>query len=816
MWLRRCVLAVVCLVVAAAPLGAQPETNRWVEIRRDANGARRSSAIRYVPDERAFFLWGFMNDNPDLLQEHPLIEIPEYDMVSFDPDAGRWQNHFPTAWEELWSKKLPLAYVPRTYSGITNGSERSILRSPTDSPGAASRPDLNLVFDQVAYHPPSKSLIYFTGGLTAAYDVTNRRWTDLAPAHSPPPVRGGSLTYDPVNDEMVLFAGGHVVEPGPNGAVVGYAGTWVYSFASDDWRKLEGPQPPPRMDTRLVLDSKNNVLVVFAGDGQSHYLADTWIYDTRTRTWRTSKATGGPPPRAGHFTVYDEPSGWVIVGGGYNHQDLTDMWAYDPGEDRWRQLNGTVPTGFYLTADIDTARREIYLVTNTKTPGDTTGCNELFPVRTTYRYQLQAEAALHDDQTISRHQPMSKRSPHASTDDPAADAERSQQQAARLRDLPVNEWVHLAEPGRVALTRTWGSATLDTDRGRILSWGGGHCGYGGNDVDAYDIAGHTWRAGDPEPDYPERAWNKGVRESGVTFAGEPWMTHGRRVFAYDPASRKMIVTRPIQLTMGYDPEPLRGFAENREPRAAALVGTPTSYKKYPTWSYDVDTFRWSLLGSAPAGVDTLVSTPHGVMGVNVDWPSRLNDSGYNLPWRPDEPEKDNAVYLLDAAARTWERLGEPQPSPQNLYEFTALAYDTHRDQLILHGGGENRDELWAFGFEQRRWRKLDPVVIPSGAQPPSASREAVYIPRDDVFVTYGRTEDSRSAPVLWAYHLGTNEWRRVDVSSPPDVDPRIAAGQNRALVYDEKRDVLLLVLGTRGDDGQAHVFAMRYRHPPTR
>ena len=33
------------------------------------------------------FLWGFMNDDPDLLQEQPLIRMPEYDMVLFDPDA---------------------------------------------------------------------------------------------------------------------------------------------------------------------------------------------------------------------------------------------------------------------------------------------------------------------------------------------------------------------------------------------------------------------------------------------------------------------------------------------------------------------------------------------------------------------------------------------------------------------------------------------------------------------------------------------------------------------------------------------------------
>lgn len=76
--------------------------------------ARRGSAVRYVPDAHAFFLWGFFDDDPDLLEEHPLMEVPEYDMVTFDPDVGRWTNHLPKEWQADWSKKLPLAYIPRT------------------------------------------------------------------------------------------------------------------------------------------------------------------------------------------------------------------------------------------------------------------------------------------------------------------------------------------------------------------------------------------------------------------------------------------------------------------------------------------------------------------------------------------------------------------------------------------------------------------------------------------------------------------------------------------------------------------------------
>src|SRR5712692_1837005 len=107
------------LLFSAITVAEELPPNRWVEVTKDLTGARPGSAIRYVPESHAFFLRGYMNDDPELLQEQPLMQIPEYDMVAFDPADGRWRSQFPSEWEELWSKRLPLAYIPRTYSGIT-------------------------------------------------------------------------------------------------------------------------------------------------------------------------------------------------------------------------------------------------------------------------------------------------------------------------------------------------------------------------------------------------------------------------------------------------------------------------------------------------------------------------------------------------------------------------------------------------------------------------------------------------------------------------------------------------------------------------
>jgi hypothetical protein len=203
--------------------------------------------------------------------------------------------------------------------------------------------------------------------------------------------------------------------------------------------------------------------------------------------------------------------------------------------------------------------------------------------------------------------------------------------------------------------------------------------------------------------------------------------------------------------------------------------------EYDVVTFDPDSGRWDLHGPAPHGLDALVTTRHGVLGVTVDWPSRLNDAGYLLPWSPDLPEKDTAVYRYSVAQKNWERLGQVQSSPHNLYEMTSLAYDSQRDRLFLHGAGLARDELWAFDLTTNRWSHPKPTVA-AGAAPPPCNREAVYLPGQDVLLTFGPAPEQRAVPALWAYQPGENVWRRLALAPPPGVEPRTAARQNRALV----------------------------------
>ena len=263
-------IILVCLSCRESRMALDIPLNTWTQIVQDEKGARRHSSFRYAPAEGCFLLWGFLGwvteyyGGPD----NPPEERPEYDIVAFDPGTSRWVNHLPFEKQEEWSRDLPPLHGCSSYQGITTGSYRPQLKERE----GVLRPDMNIVFDQVTWDSRRQRMVYFTGGRTFAYDPARRKWSDLAPKVSPPPVSGGTLCYDQFNDEIVLAFGGHVAESDPEGKPVGYTGTWIYDCSAGNWRPLGSePEPPPRMCTRLVCDTQNKLLIAFGGDAQSWF-----------------------------------------------------------------------------------------------------------------------------------------------------------------------------------------------------------------------------------------------------------------------------------------------------------------------------------------------------------------------------------------------------------------------------------------------------------------------------------------------------------------------------------------------------------------
>jgi hypothetical protein len=169
------------------------------------------------------------------------------------------------------------------------------------------------------------------------------------------------------------------------------------------------------------------------------------------------------------------------------------------------------------------------------------------------------------------------------------------------------------------------------------------------------------------------------------------------------------------------------------------------------------------------------------------------------------------LYRLDVSKREWTRLGEQQPSPQNLYERTSLVYDPNSNQVLLNGGGAQRNELWSFDLKQKLWKKLAPRVISSnGAQPPASGREAVFLPRENVMLSYAASTKNLRQWTLWAYRPAHNTWEELNIAG----QGQSRMGWNDALVYDPIHDVVLWVAGKESDNSKADVYALRFKSQP--
>ena len=152
-------------------------------------------------------------------------------------------------------------------------------------------------------------------------------------------------------------------------------------------------------------------------------------------------------------------------------------------------------------------------------------CNTLYPVRTTYGYRIERMSMVATGERAQAQLPMPNTRP-GELQGSGRDKARETAQAARSRELPVNRWVNLADPAAWPPDRTWGSASFDTDRGQILIWGGGHCGYRAATSTHTIPAPHVAHA-TAAREYTERTWDHGYTRDQSwasrvsTFKGNP-------------------------------------------------------------------------------------------------------------------------------------------------------------------------------------------------------------------------------------------------------------------------------------------------------
>lgn len=763
------VLLVCAPAASAAELASLP-ANQWVLLDEVAGRGKCFAAAVCAEGVDRLYVWGFGGK----MLSRSLYE--RFELESFPPGEGRWADALPAPRREAWAGGKWPPFRIHGYDGTDGPRIRSVgsMRAGRVSfwqTDGLERPSPVAIFNQACYDSKRGRVLFFAGGRTFVLDPRTNTWTDLKPSRSPTAcgtLCWASLCYDPGRDRALLFGGGLGLNPD------GGARTWLYDCAANTWRRPKlAVEPPLRCNAPIVYDAKAEAMVLFGGYDQTAALNDTWVYHCREARWQRREPKPSPPPM---FT----PAAAAVPGGGYvlacganalnyrrGHGEtatVKETWAYDVAGNAWRPLPGglDLPRYDWLTAAGGGVRGVVFLVAyRPDSPGK--------DIRRTYalRYDPAAPAGKHKGAppgTVHHKYPDQWDSLRAALPrSPAAAAEF-------FRTLPANTVVDANFPG-LLISKTWSSATIDTDRGEVIYTGGGHSGYSGNDVAHYRVDENRWSLS-WRPCFPPFLESTNSSVFGLSYGPRPWSQHTYRWYAYDPVSKRVIYcARPAGPYDGdealLDDDPNQAFVYDRKKHGHLCWVYDPARRCYPRPSlgrpFDQS---WCL---------ALVSTPRGVFarpGVN-----------------------DNNLYLATVRDDrvSWKVVDTACPKAKQgfSYEFQPLVYDGKRKRLLLLMGKGPQVEVYARRLDSPGWEQLKTTG------PTENSREVVYSTAQDALVSLGEGK-------LHVLEHDTLVWRELAVKMPEGL-----YRTECAMVYDPQRDVCVMLIPSRFS-GPMKVYLFRY------
>jgi hypothetical protein len=251
--------------------GAQLKPNEWVAVEKHGAGRRSLGALVYLPKEKSWVLMlgvqGAWNDRGPWCYEEQTFSLKD----------RLWKNRFPAG--KGWEPEVgPCKNLPRVrYGRLTNGrvglSEARFL-----------------AYTQYALDTDSGLVYAFANRMFLAYDTKARTWRDLKAKGHPSTgsrfsLKWGSLCYDPVNRELVLFGGNN------GGSEFNDTRTWIYSPAKNEWRRLESKS--------ALLDGMREKARALRAEGEKLYGACTNRYFQTELPAETKVGLGGLAKKLG-------------------------------------------------------------------------------------------------------------------------------------------------------------------------------------------------------------------------------------------------------------------------------------------------------------------------------------------------------------------------------------------------------------------------------------------------------------------------------------------------------------------------------------
>jgi hypothetical protein len=748
--------------------------NTWVLIHReDGSGGKRFARAILAENVGRLYLWGTGGEKPSR------NVYRTYELESFDPLKPGWQAALPTAmldrWTDddyppfrIWGQSGPdgLDYREGPRLQVVGGYHSTNRIRWWDFDGVL-RPSPIHTFNMACWDSKRRRIVYYSDGCTFALDPGTNTWNDLEADNYPATCRTvawASMCYDPLGDQILLFGGGLATNPS------GAAPTWIYDCPANRWRrpKLE-IEPPPRCNAPMVYDPATGQVILFGGYDQSAALNDTWCFDCQTNRWREATPKVAPPPMYAPATAVVPGGGKVLVCGNdaravrIDHQSSTSAdkqaWVYDTVANRWRPVDGDLRLQGYswLTAASAPEHDVVLLVA-------------FGPERRTYAFRYDETVSAADlagatPGTVAWKYPEQKLSLEQTAEPDLENQKRI------IASLPANRFIDAQPPG-LLISKTWSTATIDTDRSAVIYTGGGHSGYSGNDFAQYNIAENRWRLDFP-PRFPPFLESTNAGIAVWSYGMMPFSQHTYLWYCYDPQSKTVVYLARPSLPEGAEvqvtDDPGETFVYSADEHGyASWVYDPRQKKMHRPSLGRTFANPWHL---------ALVGTPEGVYAAcnNQLFHGTVDADSGDVAWR-----------MVDA------QFPRPRHEIKYHYEFQPLLFDSRRDRLVQLKGDKSRVDVYVRPLgDTADWQQLD--TVGSAA----IGREAVYIAEHDAVLWLADRQ-------LFAFDCAANRLAEVDIDLPDGLYTHECA-----LVYDPKYDVCIALIPARFS-GPMQTFLYRF------
>jgi len=671
------------------------------------------------------------------------------------------------------------------------------------------------IWSAMAYDAARGQVVLFGGwggdelGDTWTWD--GGEWAQHEPGISPAARRGHALAYDAGRERIVLFAG--------------YDGDDylddVWEWDGHRWYEVRPPDGPPgRQNHALAYDPERRQVVLYGG-WAGEKLGDTWEWDGRR--WTEHAPPRSPPPMSRYAMTYDGARRSVVLFGGDGEtRRFGDLWAWDGAT--WTRLGPEpLPVGRQEHAMAYDGVQERVIVFGGRTDRGCLRDTMAWDGRSWQRLVTPEAPPAGCDAAMAPDGDGVLLFGGSDGDDSFGETWEWDGKAWRRHEVdPV-------PPARLGLALAY-----DEGRGRVVLFGGRA---GGRLDDTWEWDGERWHRMDPAHAPPARdghglAYDPQSRRS-LLFGGEGDDGHLRDTWAWD--GRDWHLLRPDRM-----PRARRDHVLAADPDSGAVLmfgGRTVGARRNDTWVWDGlrwsvreppqkpdyrtgagmaydgarrrmvlfggqsllfveldDTWEWNGTEWHEAGADEGPSARRSAMAWHGGLGGVVLFGGYR------EGSFQDDTWLWDGAV--WHRL-LPDSRPLGRHGH-ALAYDSVRDRVVLHGGTCIVGELADTGIESVgdtwEWDGHDWEHREHANGPPPRANHALAFDsaRQRVVLFGGRISGGPSGGDTWEWD--GQEWHDVG----PPVHP--SARSSHALAYDAVRGKVVLFGGSGAGPTADHTW----------